>query len=136
MSRGMNRNKHIINPLKGSTDRSWFFEQQVYDTTGIARAIKSADGSGNVPKIIVSFSPTFFSIVVAKRLLIVIVIVNTIVNPVLLWLTQNCICNIFEKNKLAFSTPLTALNQDNNSSDDTSPEDVNTSEELNFSENK
>lgn len=64
------------------------------------------------------------------------VIVNTIVNPVLLWLTQNCICNIFEKNKLAFSTPLTALNQDNNSSDDTSTEDENTSEELNFSENK
>ena len=32
----------------------------------------------NVPKIIVNLSPIFFSIVVAKRLLIVIVIVNTI----------------------------------------------------------
>lgn len=43
----------IINPLKGITDKSWFFEQQVYDQNGIARAIKSTDGSGNVPKIIV-----------------------------------------------------------------------------------
>lgn len=43
----------VINPLKGVTDRSWFFEQQVYDPEGIARAIKSTDGSGNVPKIIV-----------------------------------------------------------------------------------
>jgi hypothetical protein len=43
----------VINPLKGATDKSWFFEQQVYDPKGIARAIKSTDGSGNVPKIIV-----------------------------------------------------------------------------------
>jgi len=42
----------IINPLKGRTDRSWFFEQQVYDTLGCARAVKSTDGSGNIPKII------------------------------------------------------------------------------------
>lgn len=42
----------VINPLKGVTDKSWFFEQQVYDENGIARAIKSTDGSGNVPKII------------------------------------------------------------------------------------
>lgn len=43
----------VINPLKGTTDRSWFFEQQVYDPEGIARAIKSTDGSGNVPKVII-----------------------------------------------------------------------------------
>lgn len=43
----------IRNPLKGLTDKSWFFEQQVYDANGIARAIKSTDGSGNVPKVIV-----------------------------------------------------------------------------------
>lgn len=43
----------IINPLKGKTNRSWFFEQQVYDSNGIARAVKSTDGSGNVPKVIV-----------------------------------------------------------------------------------
>ena len=44
--------KKVINPLKGITDRSWFFEQQVYDPEGLARAVKSTDGSGNVPKII------------------------------------------------------------------------------------
>lgn len=43
----------VINPLKGRTDKSWFFEQQVYDEDGIARAIKSADGSGNIPKVII-----------------------------------------------------------------------------------
>lgn len=45
--------ERIVNPLKGATDRSWFFEQQVYDASGIARALKSTDGSGNVPKLIV-----------------------------------------------------------------------------------
>ena len=44
---------NVINPLKGRTDKSWFFEQQVYDTDGIARSIKSTDGSGNIPKVIV-----------------------------------------------------------------------------------
>ena len=43
----------IINPLKGATDKSWFFEQQVYDPNGIARAVKSTDGSGNIPKVII-----------------------------------------------------------------------------------
>ena len=43
----------VYNPLKGLTNKSWFFEQQVYDINGIARAIKSTDGSGNVPKVIV-----------------------------------------------------------------------------------
>lgn len=42
----------VINPLKGKTNKSWFFEQQVYSPDGIARAVKSTDGSGNVPKII------------------------------------------------------------------------------------
>ena len=39
------------------------------------------------------------------------VIVQTIVAPCTVWLCQNAICNIFEKNKLAFSTPLTRLEQ-------------------------
>ncbi len=43
----------VVNPLKDATNRSWFFEQQVYDPSGIARAVKSTDGSGNVPKVIV-----------------------------------------------------------------------------------
>lgn len=43
---------NVINPLKGKTDKSWFFEQQVYDVNGIARAIKSTEGSGNEPKIL------------------------------------------------------------------------------------
>ena len=42
----------VKNPLKGTTNRSWFFEQQVYDANGITRALKSTDGSGNVPKVI------------------------------------------------------------------------------------
>lgn len=40
------------------------------------------------------------------------VIVQTIVAPCTVWLCQNAICNIFEKNKLAFSTPLTRLEQE------------------------
>lgn len=48
----MKMSNKVINPLKGITERSWFFEQQVYDQEGIARAIKSTDGSGNVQKVI------------------------------------------------------------------------------------
>ena len=43
----------IVNPLKGISGMSWFFEQQVYDARGIARAIKSCEGSGNVPKVMI-----------------------------------------------------------------------------------
>jgi hypothetical protein len=42
----------VINPLKGRTNRSWFFEQEVFDSNGIARAIKSSEGSGNLPMVI------------------------------------------------------------------------------------
>ena len=46
--------KHeVINPLKGISGMSWFFEQQVYDARGIARAVKSCEGSGNVPKVMI-----------------------------------------------------------------------------------
>lgn len=48
-----NRRGRVINPLKGRTGLSWMFEQQVYDSRGIARAVKSSDGSANVPKVIV-----------------------------------------------------------------------------------
>lgn len=40
---------------KGSTGFSWFFEQNVYYTDGIVRAIKSTDGSGNIPKVILTY---------------------------------------------------------------------------------
>lgn len=40
------------------------------------------------------------------------VIVQTIVAPCVVWLCQNAILNIFEKNKLAFSTPLTRLDKE------------------------
>lgn len=40
------------------------------------------------------------------------VIVQTIVAPCTVWLCQNCICNIFEKNKLSFSTPLSHLEKE------------------------
>ena len=41
----------VINPLKGKTDRSWFFEQQVYDSDGMTRAMKANGGTGNLPKV-------------------------------------------------------------------------------------
>lgn len=44
----------VLNPLKGQSGCSWFFEQQVYDVRGIARAVKSSDGSGNVPKVLLT----------------------------------------------------------------------------------
>ena len=42
----------VVNPLKGKTDKSWFFEQGVYDSEGIIRAIKANGGTGNLPKVI------------------------------------------------------------------------------------
>lgn len=36
-------------------------------------------------------------------------IITTIVGPVVVWLAQNALCNIFEKNQLSFSTPITAI---------------------------
>ena len=42
----------VDTPLKGLTGKSWFFEQQIYEPNGLARAIKSGEGSGNVPKVI------------------------------------------------------------------------------------
>ena len=42
----------VINPLKGRTDRSWFFEQSVYDSDGMTRAMKANGGTGNLPKVI------------------------------------------------------------------------------------
>lgn len=41
-----------MNPLKGKTNKSWFFEQGVYDSEGIIRAIKANGGTGNLPKVI------------------------------------------------------------------------------------
>ena len=42
----------VINPLKGKTGNGWHYEQQIYDTTGIARSVKAGGGSGNIPKIL------------------------------------------------------------------------------------
>lgn len=42
----------VINPLAGKTGQSWFFEQNVYDSEGITRALKSSEGSGNIPKVL------------------------------------------------------------------------------------
>lgn len=43
----------VINPLKGKTDNGWHFEQEIFHPDGIARAVKSGGGSGNIPKVIV-----------------------------------------------------------------------------------
>jgi DNA (cytosine-5)-methyltransferase 1 len=43
----------IINPLKDKTDYGWHFEQAVYDSNGITRSLKSTEGSGNKPKVII-----------------------------------------------------------------------------------
>lgn len=42
------------------------------------------------------------------------VIVREIVAPVVVYLTVNMVCNIFEKNKLSFSIPLTSLEDNYN----------------------
>lgn len=42
----------VINPLKGLTDNGWHYEQQVYDDSGITRAVKAGGGSGNIPKVV------------------------------------------------------------------------------------
>lgn len=42
----------VINPLKDISNYGWHFEQNVYDDKGITRALKSSEGSGNVPKVI------------------------------------------------------------------------------------
>lgn len=42
----------VINPLKNKTDYGWHFEQAVYDSQGITRAVKANGGSGNIPKTI------------------------------------------------------------------------------------
>ncbi len=46
-------NSHnIINLEKGSTDKSWFFEQQCYDINSPkTRTLKAGGGSGNIPKV-------------------------------------------------------------------------------------
>lgn len=42
----------VISIPKGTLGMSWFFEQSIYYPYGIARALKSSEGSGNVPKVI------------------------------------------------------------------------------------
>lgn len=42
----------VINPLKEKTPYGWHFEQAVYDSDGITRALKAGGGSGNIPKVI------------------------------------------------------------------------------------
>lgn len=42
----------VKNPLKGKTNNGWHFEQNVFDTDGLARTLKAGGGSGNIPKIV------------------------------------------------------------------------------------
>jgi len=49
--------KNIINPLKGKTDMGWHFEQNVYSEESILRTLKSSEGSGNKPKVILNSEP-------------------------------------------------------------------------------
>lgn len=51
-SQGVIGQRKVINPLKDKTDKSWQFEQQVYDKHGITRTIKANGGSGNIPKVV------------------------------------------------------------------------------------
>lgn len=44
----------VINPLKDKTNNGWHFEQNIYDVTGISRALKAGVGSGNIPKCIIN----------------------------------------------------------------------------------
>ena len=51
-NQGVIDQRKVINPLKNKTDKSWQFEQQVYDKHGITRTVKANGGSGNIPKVI------------------------------------------------------------------------------------
>ena len=51
-NQGVINQRKVINPLKGKTDKSWQFEQQVYDKNGITRTVKANGGSGNIPKVV------------------------------------------------------------------------------------
>jgi DNA (cytosine-5)-methyltransferase 1 len=49
----INEDADIINPLKDKTQYGWHFEQNVYSEDSVCRTIKSSEGSGNKPKVIV-----------------------------------------------------------------------------------
>lgn len=49
----------VFNPLKNKTPYGWHFEQNVYLSDGITRALKAGGGSGNIPKVI---SDIYFSV--------------------------------------------------------------------------
>jgi len=46
----------IKNPLKDKTDYGWHFEQNVYSEDSVSRSLKSSEGSGNKPKVILDKS--------------------------------------------------------------------------------
>lgn len=52
----------VLNPLKGQTIFGWHFEQNVYNPMGITRALKSAEGSGNIPKVIIYYESDDISV--------------------------------------------------------------------------
>lgn len=41
------------------------------------------------------------------------VLITTVVSPVLTFLIENALCDVFQHNKLSFSTPLSYLEQEN-----------------------
>lgn len=42
----------IKNPLTGTTQYGWHFEQNVYSLDSLVRSLKAGEGSGNIQKII------------------------------------------------------------------------------------
>ena len=46
-------NDKVINPLKGATNYGWHLEQNIYDKKSMTRSLKSTEGSGNKPKVII-----------------------------------------------------------------------------------
>ena len=48
-------NIEIINPFKDIEGVSWFTTQNIYDPNGICRAVKSTEGSGNIPKVLLTY---------------------------------------------------------------------------------
>ena len=42
----------VVNPMKGKSPFGWHFEQNVYSEWSLTRALKSSEGSGNIPKVI------------------------------------------------------------------------------------
>ena len=45
----------IINPFGDADELSWWLTQNIYGIDGVSRAVKSGEGSGNIPKVLIEY---------------------------------------------------------------------------------